>query len=241
VPPVTTTVPPSTLPRRGQPVDNPNRGRKVTQPKNLVVTWDLRTSTPAPVASWGIETVPDRYTLTCENLGRPAGTTTIEFERSSVTVSPTGRHSTTLLLTPSTAMRCRLTSHIGLERSIPSNTAVVPALPRKPVTTTTIAGPTTTTTVVPPTSSTVPAAPAVVTTTTTKPTTTTAKPTTTTTKPTAKPTATTAKPTTTTKPTPGNGNTPPNTSRPVPTATTTILGSNSTGETTPSTPTAPAG
>lgn len=152
----TTTVPPSTLPKRGRSGEAPGRTRKVSQPKQFDLAWVTNGTNTSLVASWIVDTIPDRYSMECEGVGRKSEETSLEFEQTAVTVDPAGRSQTTLLIAPKAAMKCTLTALIGNDKSRESNTAVIPPAPRRPVVTTTTVPVTTTTVEVPDTSTTVP-------------------------------------------------------------------------------------
>lgn len=210
----TTTVPPSTLPKRGRSDEAPGRTRKVTQPKQFQLGWETNGTISSLVASWAVETAPDRYTMECEGIGRKAEDTTLEFEQSAVTVSPNGRSQTTLLIAPKAASKCNLTALIGNDKSRESNTAVIPPTPRRPVVTTTTT-PVVTTTTTPVVTTTIPAPD----TTTTVPT-----PDTTTPAPTTIPEATTTVPGSTTTIAPAGGRpSPATTVKPSPASTVTTV------------------
>lgn len=155
--PDTTAVPPSTLPKRGRSGDAPGRSRRAAQPKQFDLTWDTSTSSPSLVASWVVETIPERYSMECEGGGRKRDETEIDFEQSAVTSTPDGRSQTTLLIAPRAGMRCTLAAITGLEKSRESNTAVIPKVVRQPVTTTTTTTAPATTTTTPATTTTSPA------------------------------------------------------------------------------------
>ena len=218
----TTTVPPSTLPKRGRSGDAPGRTRKVSQPKQFELKWETEGTQTSLVASWVVDTVPDRYAMECEGVGRKSQDTSLEFEQSSVTVNPQGRSQTTLLLSPKTEMKCKLTALIGNDKSRESNTAVIPPAPRRPVVTTTTIAPVTPTTI-PVTTTTV----EVPETTTTVPTTETTTPGATTVPETTVPAVTTTvapaggrpSPATTVKPAPAAPATPATTVKPAPATT----------------------
>lgn len=95
------------------------------------------------VASWRVQTAPDRYKITCRQL--PLGDKApieneIEFDEPTTTKNEEGRTEAKVLLAPAKPLRCELTAIIGNDVSAPSNPAIVPPGPRRGV----IPAPTTT-------------------------------------------------------------------------------------------------
>lgn len=96
------------------------------------------------VASWRIQTAPDRYKITCRQL--PLGDKApieneIEFDEPTTTKNEEGRTEAKVLLAPAKPLRCELTAIIGSDVSAPSNPAIVPPGPRRgvaPLPTTTV-------------------------------------------------------------------------------------------------------
>ena len=129
----TTTIPPSTVPKQPKP----GKGRKATSPKNFEMDWEMEDNRIELVASWKIQTTPDRYKIVCTKLalGEKAPVENeIEFDASSATKKDEGRTETTVLLVPNRPLRCELTAIIGNDVSEPSNPAIVPPAPRRGVT-----------------------------------------------------------------------------------------------------------
>lgn len=144
----TTTVPPSTVPK----APKAGKGRKAVSPKEFAMKWETKDNRTELVASWKIQTPPDRYKIICKQLalGEKAPIENeIEFEQPSTTRNEEGRIESKVLLAPIKPLRCELTAIIGNDSSEPSNPAIVPPAPRRGVTplpTTTLANPTTPTT-----------------------------------------------------------------------------------------------
>jgi len=129
----TTTVPPSTVPK----APKSGKGRKATSPKEFAMKWETEDNRTELVASWTIQTAPDRYKITCTQLalGQNAPIENeIEFDQPSTTKNEEGRTESKVLLAPSKPLRCELTAIIGNDFSAPSNPAIVPPAPRRGVT-----------------------------------------------------------------------------------------------------------
>lgn len=138
----TTTVPPSTVPKSPKP----GKGRKALSPKEFSMKWEKSEDRPdffELVASWRIQTAPDRYKITCRQLalGEKAPIENeIEFDEPTTTKNEEGRTEAKVLLAPAKPLRCELAAIIGNDVSAPSNPAIVPPGPRRGV----IPAPTTT-------------------------------------------------------------------------------------------------
>lgn len=138
----TTTVPPSTVPKSPKS----GKGRKAVAPKEFAMKWEAteeRDDLFELVASWRVQTAPDRYKITCRQL--PLGDKApieneIEFAEPTTTKNEEGRTEAKVLLAPAKPLRCELTAIIGNDVSAPSNPAIVPPGPRRVV----IPAPTTT-------------------------------------------------------------------------------------------------
>ena len=139
----TTTVPPSTVPRSPKS----GKGRKAVAPKEFAMKWEAteeRDDLFELVASWRIQTAPDRYKITCRQL--PLGDKApieneIEFDEPTTAKNDEGRTEAKVLLAPAKPLRCELTAIIGGDVSAPSNPAIVPPGPRRgvaPLPTTTV-------------------------------------------------------------------------------------------------------
>lgn len=131
----TTTVPPSTVPKSPKP----GKGRKAVAPKEFAMKWEEgedRRDFFELVASWRIQTAPDRYKITCRQLalGEKAPIENeIEFDEPTTTKNEEGRIEATVLLAPAKPLRCELAALIGNDVSAPSNPAIVPPGPRRGV------------------------------------------------------------------------------------------------------------
>lgn len=211
----TTTVPPSTVPKSPKS----GKGRKAVAPKEFSMKWEESEERPnffELVASWRIQTAPDRYKITCRQL--PLGEKApieneIEFDEPTTTKNEEGRTEAKVLLAPAKPLRCELVAMIGSDVSAASNPAIVPPGPRRGV----IIAPTTTVPN-PVTPTTVPGSP----TTTAAPATTPPRPVVTLPKPGNRPTTTTMAPAPTTTVAPPA--TPaPTTTTPAPATTTTVV------------------
>lgn len=148
----TTTVPPSTVPKSPRP----GKGRKAVSPKEFAMKWEEIEDRPnlyELVASWRIQTAPDRYKITCRQLalGEKAPIENdIEFDEPTTTKNEEGRTEAKVLLAPAKPLRCELVAIIGSDVSAASNPAIVPPGPRRGVIiapTTTVPNPATPTTV----------------------------------------------------------------------------------------------
>jgi subtilisin family serine protease len=131
----TTTIPPSTVPKSPKP----GKGRKAVAPKEFSMQWEESEDRPnffELVASWRIQTAPDRYKITCRQL--PLGEKApieneIEFDEPTTTKNEEGRTEAKVLLAPAKPLRCELVAIIGGDVSAASNPAIVPPGPRRGV------------------------------------------------------------------------------------------------------------
>ena len=133
----TTTTAPSTTTTTVPRAPKSGKGRKAISPKEFAMKWETEEDRTELVASWTIQTSPDRYKITCRELalGEKAPIENeIEFDQPSTTKNDEGRFETAILLAPRKPLRCELTAAIGNDVSAPSNPAIVPPAPRRGVT-----------------------------------------------------------------------------------------------------------
>jgi hypothetical protein len=117
----------------------PGKGRKAVAPKEFSMQWEESEDRPnffELVASWRIQTAPDRYKITCRQL--PLGEKApieneIEFDEPTTTKNEEGRTEAKVLLAPAKPLRCELVAIIGGDVSAASNPAIVPPGPRRGV------------------------------------------------------------------------------------------------------------